>query len=169
MFKTFPKLRRVTMADAENLLKWKNEEDTRKNSIVTDAVIKIEDHLVWLEKTLNDPTVDFWIVEYDGQDMGDVRLNHGEEETEVSIRLDKSCRGKGLATDVIGIMSRLKNYKLDPDLSKVNCKRLVAKITAHNLASMRVFITNGYKPYEYIRVPYSTLTGRSIDYYIFKQ
>ena len=96
-------LRKVTIEDAENLLRWKNEEDTRKNSIVTGELIKMEDHLVWLQKTLNDPSVDFWIIEDDGVPMGDLRLNHGKTETEISIRLDKAARGKGLATAVIGM------------------------------------------------------------------
>lgn len=140
-------LRKVTIEDAGNLLKWKNEEDTRKNSIVTGEMIKLEDHLVWLKKTLEDPSIDFWIIEDDGLPMGDLRLNHGRTETEISIRLDKASRGKGLATAVVGM---------------VECSnKLVAKIVAHNLASMRVFISNGYKPYEYIQ--------GEVNYYIFKK
>ncbi len=148
-------LRKVTVEDAENLLKWKNEEDTRRNSIVTGEIIKLENHLEWLKKTLTDPTVQFWIIEDDGVPVGDLRLNHGETESEISIRLDKSCRGKGLATAVIGM---------------VECpKRLVAKIVAHNLASMRVFISNGYKPYEYICGKYDPVLDKTINYYIFKK
>lgn len=130
-------LRKVTIDDAEDLLRWKNEEDTRKNSIVTDAVIDLFDHMEWLKKTLADPTVEFYIIKDGSQSVGDVRLNHGEKETEISIRMDKSCRGRGLATQVIAMFK----------------SPLTAKIRVHNVASMRVFIANGYRPEEFIAEP----------------
>lgn len=138
------KLRKVTMEDAENLLKWKNEEDTRKNSIVTDAVILMEDHLKWLEKTLADKNVDFYIIENDGLPLGDVRLERKDKEAEISIRMDKASRGLGLATQIIALFRG----------------PLMAKIRIHNLASMRVFIANGYRPTDYITEPVPYLIFR---------
>lgn len=142
-------LRPATANDAVNLLKWKNEEDTRKNSIVSDKVITMENHLGWLHNTLANPMIDFWIIEDDGVPVGDVRLNHSASgEAEISIRMDKAYRGKGTATAVIGMVEPVG-------------VRFVAKIRAHNLASMRVFISNGYKPYEFV--------DGSTPYYIFKK
>lgn len=137
-------LRKVEMTDAADLLRWKNEEDTRKNSIVTDAMIDLDDHIKWLTKTLADSTVEFYIILDDGERVGDVRLNHVEE-TEISIRMDKKCRGRGLATQVISMFKA----------------PLLAKIRAHNVASMRVFITNGFRPDEYVEKP--------VPYYIFRK
>jgi RimJ/RimL family protein N-acetyltransferase len=139
--------RKAQMGDAVDLLRWKNETDTRMNSIVTSDEIKLEDHLVWLEKTLSDPSVSLNIVEMDGRPIGDLRFNHVAQETEVSIRLEKACRGKGVATAVIG---RIFGRGI-----------LTAKIVGHNLASMRVFIANGYMPEEFIQGP--------VNYYVFKK
>lgn len=138
-------LRKATIDDADMLLGWKNEEDTRKNSILTDAVIDLFDHTMWLRKTLADPAVDFNIILDDGKPVGDVRVNPWRDEREISIRMDKKCRGRGLATQVIALFRG----------------PLVAKIRAHNVASMRVFIANGYRPEEYIEQP--------VPYYIFRK
>ena len=138
-------LRDVTMDDAEMLLRWKNEEDTRKNAILTDAMIAMDDHRKWLERTLADHTVQFQIILDDGEPVGDVRVNLWNGEREISIRMDKKCRGRGLATQVIALFRA----------------PLVAKIRAHNIASMRVFIANGFRPEQYITDP--------VPYYIFRK
>lgn len=136
-------LRKVKMSDASLLLKWKNEADTRANSIVTGAHIKMVNHLKWLKAALKDPAISsFDIILVDGKAVGDVRVNWvigkgGNMEKEISIRMDKKCRGRGLATQVIAMFD----------------SPMTAKIRVHNVASMRVFIANGYRPEEYIAEP----------------
>jgi RimJ/RimL family protein N-acetyltransferase len=137
--------RPVTMDDAEMLLRWKNENDTRMNSIISQASIPIENHLKWLAGTLKDESVEFRIILLNGEPIGDLRLNHGQE-TEVSIRLDKAYRGNGLATRVVGM---------------VRDENLMAKIVTHNLPSLRVFLANGYKLQEYVIGP--------VAYYILRK
>ena len=137
--------RKVTLDDADMLLSWKNEEDTRKNSIVSDAKIDIVDHVHWLRKTLANPDIEFYIILDDNKAVGDVRINPWEGEREISIRMDKQYRGRGLATQIIALFRG----------------PLVAKIRAHNVASMRVFIANGYRPEQFIDGP--------APYYIFRK
>ena len=132
------------MDDADILLAWKNEEDTRKNSIVTQDIITRENHLSWLKECLSDSNRELNIILLDEAPVGDVRLDKGNE-IEISIRLDRKYRGKGLATAVIGMFPA----------------PLIAKIVTRNLASMRVFISNGFKPYEYVQ-------GK-VAYYIFRK
>lgn len=122
--------RPVTIEDAKLLLGWKNEEDTRKNSIVTDAVIEFSDHLQWLTKRLQADPLNFWVILLDDEPVGDVRL----EGQEISIRMDKKYRGMGLATQAIAMFSG----------------PLCAKIRTHNIASMRVFLANGFRPVEHV-------------------
>lgn len=140
------KLRRASMADARQLLAWKNEADTRANSIVSQDEIKMDDHLVWLEKTLADERVEFFIIQWNGNDAGDLRINCDEDDREVSIRLDKKYRGCGLATRAI---------------SMVRGPNLIAKIVATNVASMRSFIANGFRPWKLIKEP--------VPHYIFRK
>ena len=140
------KLRPVTTADAVDLLRWKNDPETRRNSIVTQDEIKLEDHLIWLRRTLDDSTIQFFIVELEGKPIGDLRLNPLDTgETEISIRLDVSTRGLGIATQVIGMVRGL----------------LLAKIVSHNVASMRSFIANGFRPEAFIE--------GLVSYYLFKK
>jgi len=47
-------LRPVTMADAEDLLVWRNDPETRHASHNTDEIL-LDRHLAWLEASLNKP------------------------------------------------------------------------------------------------------------------
>lgn len=138
-------LRQVNINDAKNLLKWKNEQDTRNNSIVSTQPITLVNHMEWLKKTLADPNISFYIIDINGEPAGDVRLNYSDNETEISIRMDKKYRGMGLATQVIGMFHG----------------HLIAKIVAHNIPSMRVFIANGYRPAKFLTEP--------VPHYIFEK
>jgi len=139
-------LRRATMNDADLLLKWKNDDETRRNSIVSREPIKRENHLFWLERTLQDRSVELYIICYNGLFVGDLRLNHHDDGTEVSIRLDKIQRGQGLARRAIGM---------------AHGEKLYAKIVPHNVASMRAFLANGYKPVKFVKEP--------VEHYIFRR
>ena len=132
-------LRTPTMEDATFLLELKNDYDTRNNSIVTTDEIKLENHLKWLENRLKSPGMNLILV--DGQPVGDLRFDYGEE-TELSIRIHPSQRGKGIATQAIALAG----------------DNLIAHIIEGNVASMRAFIENGFKPIDYIK-------GEKVNYY----
>jgi len=118
-------VRKATMADAENLLKWKNDPIMRKYSIVTHKKIKMADHLKWLRKHLDE----IYII---GEDFGDVRVSDGE----IAIKLAPEHRGKGYGLQALQAMDR-------------RYKGLTAKIVDGNVASMRLFIKNKYSPVEH--------------------
>lgn len=113
------------MADAENLLKWKNDPTMRKYSIVTHEKIKMADHLKWLKKNLKG----IYII---GDNFGDVRVS-GKE---VAIKLAPEHRGKGYALEALRAMDR-------------RYKGLTAKIVDGNIASFRLFIKAKYMPIEH--------------------
>jgi RimJ/RimL family protein N-acetyltransferase len=113
-------LRPAKMSDARNLLKWKNDPDMRRFSIVSNDKIKMVDHLEWLKEHIDD----IYIIMYKGKDVGDVRF----EGIEVAIKLDKKYRGRG-----IGTMT----------LDKV-VGRPLAKVVDGNVSSMRLFIKCGF-------------------------
>lgn len=118
------KLRPATLADAQDLLRWKNDPVMRDFSIVSSEIIKEEDHLKWLEKHLKD----ILIITYNNESCGDIRFDRNE----VAIKLDPKFRGKG-----IGKKALLKALK--------DKKDIIAKVVDGNVASMRLFQSCGFK------------------------
>lgn len=118
------KLRQATLADAQDLLKWKNDPLMRDFSIVSSKVIKETDHLKWLDKHIQD----ILIITYNGENCGDIRFDGNE----VAIKLDEKFRGMGIAKKAL-----LKALK-----GKEN---IIAKIVDGNVASMRLFQSCGFK------------------------
>lgn len=121
------KLRNMTMRDAVKMLEWKNYPETRKFAIASHDEIRFEDHYNWLANNLEF----FWIILTDEDEVaGAVRAFYGE----VSVWVDRSFRGKSLATEAV---------------KKVSRKGFTAKIVEGNIASMRCFIRSGYEPVSY--------------------
>lgn len=122
------KLQRMTMADADKMLEWKNYEETRKFAIVSQEEIKREDHIKWLEKNIQ-----YFHVVLQGEDVvGAVRL----QDNEVSVWIDRRFRGQGLVTQAVKSVSRIGT---------------TAKIVEGNIASMKTFIRCGFLPEEYVQ------------------
>lgn len=132
-------LRKVMMSDMLSLLRWKNDPVTRRNAIVTGDMIGLEEHIRWLKGTLADPRVEFYIICQD-QPCGDLRFDV-KEEIEVSIRLDPEYRGRGIGTHAVKMGCAMVQPK--------HKKNMVARIVDGNIASMNVFIHNGFKFVDY--------------------
>ena len=115
------RLRKATMEDADNLLKWKNDDTMRKFSIVTQDKIEMKDHIKWLRKHLDE----IYII---GDDYGDIRF----EGDEIAIKIDKKWRGKGIGYDAIRIAKEMRDV-------------IIAKVVDGNVASMRLFTGAGFK------------------------
>jgi UDP-4-amino-4,6-dideoxy-N-acetyl-beta-L-altrosamine N-acetyltransferase len=126
-------LREATMDDALDLLQWKNDWDTRRFSIVTDAVILWVDHIRWLERRLHNPG--FFIIMEGDEKLGDLRFDIGEE-IEVSIRICRKHRSKGVATNALRMGMEL-------------YKPLVAKVVDGNVGSYTLFTHAGFIPVEH--------------------
>jgi RimJ/RimL family protein N-acetyltransferase len=146
------KLRPMTMDDADKMLEWKNNPETRKYSIVSRHEIKKEDHYKWLKKNLRyfrvieSPTIN--IQDGDNQypaPVGAVRI----QDNEISIWIDRMYWGNHIASYII---------------EKVSEKGMTCKIVCANIASMRAFINAGFKPISFHR------TGNVfIEYYILQK
>lgn len=62
-------LRDITPADKEMVREWRNLPEIRKY-MYTDHVITPEEHEVWFQRILHDPTCRYWVIACDGQDVG---------------------------------------------------------------------------------------------------
>lgn len=96
-------LRLATIEDAAMLLEWRNDAETRANSITQD-IIMMDSHVAWLTKSLQNPMRELYIAEEDGQAIGTVRvdiLSDGAQE--LSWTVAPSVRGKGFGKQMIGL------------------------------------------------------------------
>lgn len=130
------KYRLATMEDANDLLRWKNQADTRKFSLVSQKRILKKNHLKWLEKTLQEGTMQIWVL----PGVGNVRI----EGNEIAIGVGKEFYGQGVGTKMIRHFSK---------------SGMTAKIVDGNVASMRLFLKCGYKPISH------AVTKTGVGYY----
>lgn len=128
------KLRRVEMADAEILLEWRNDAQTRQNSFSKD-IITLDTHVKWLERKLSDPCCHMFMLLADGEPAGNIRIDVTDNIGEVSYTIAPYMRGKGLGTAVLHLLEE--NVPAD-------IKALVGFVNVHNEASARCFEKNGY-------------------------
>jgi RimJ/RimL family protein N-acetyltransferase len=130
-------LRLATMADADDLLRWKNDPDTRKFAIVTHDEISREQHTQWMKAHINDSNTLIHIIQCDGVSCGDIRFEFFKTFAEVAIKLDPAYRGKGIATFVL--------REATAGVQDVYHQPIMANIVYGNEASKRLFEKCGYK------------------------
>lgn len=129
-------LRSATVADARMLLDWRNDPETRANSINTNKV-EWTSHVGWLEKTLINPNRRLFVVMDGERSVGTVRLDDdsSRQETELSWTIAPAERGRGHAKAMIGLA--LKGVK--------SGQQALAKIKPANIASIKVARANGFE------------------------
>jgi RimJ/RimL family protein N-acetyltransferase len=140
----------MTMADADLMLEWKNYPETRNFSIISQEPIKKEDHYKWLELHLQYFQIIHDSITLNVDDkgatgivgpVGAIRI----QDNEISIWVAKECWKHGIASKV---------------LKQVSKEGMTAKIVDGNIASMRSFLSAGFKPIDYHPI---------LGYYTFKK
>jgi RimJ/RimL family protein N-acetyltransferase len=132
-------LRTVRLEDAADLLEWKNDPDTRRFSIVTEEPIEWLAHLKWLDKRIRQ--LGFFVIVAGQVKCGDVRFDIGKDEIEVSIRIGRPFRNRGIATAVIGLAC--------PLMQHCHALPLIAKVVQGNNASLRLFTKFDFRVVEH--------------------
>lgn len=94
------KLRSAIEADAERLLFWRNDSETRAWSRTTTPVTAAE-HRAWLASVLANPNRLLLIAEYDQKPIGTVRFDRKNITWEVSITVAPEARGRRLARPIL--------------------------------------------------------------------
>ncbi|WP_120186793.1 GNAT family N-acetyltransferase [Tenacibaculum lutimaris] len=145
-------IRDVNLNDVNLLFDWANDELTRKNSFNSNE-ISFKEHEQWFTSKLKDNNSLFFIGMINTSPIGLVRYEVGEENTIVSISIDKNFRGKKLAP------SLLKEAAIS--YFKTNKKPILAYIKKENIASVKSFEKAGYTFYSKEKV-------NNIDSYIYK-
>lgn len=124
-------VRKATQDDALDILSWRNDPQTRALSRNQDEVQRAP-HLEWFGKALVDPRLTLLIGEVDGEKVGMVRFDHGDE-TEVSININPASRSRG------------HGYALLTEAMKLVPGDVWAEIKEENAASLRLFERAGFE------------------------
>ncbi|HLK26723.1 MAG TPA: GNAT family N-acetyltransferase, partial [Caulobacteraceae bacterium] len=150
-------VRRATLADAPDVLAWRNDAHARAMSRNSDAVGDAE-HMAWFVRALEDPGRLLLIGEQAGGKVGMVRIDRGDE-SEVSINVNPACRGRGLGAALLA-----------QALAQVDGP-IVAEIKPDNRVSRRLFESAGFAPdgeregmlrYRKASAPGIAIAGRAI-------
>ena len=131
-------LRPATMADAEQLLRWRNDSETRTQSL-SQAEVPLVDHLNWLSATLARPaTSRLYIAEENGCAVGTGRLDLDESMAELSLTVAPEHRGRGLARQII--------HLLIAEAGQLGRVVALAQVKGRNARSLAAFLASGFLP-----------------------
>ena len=137
------KLRPATMNDAADLLRWRNDPQTRAMSL-SDAIVSLEAHRRWMEAKMSDPASRVYIAEdrERGLSVGVGRLDIvAAGRVLLSLTVDPEQRGRGYAMRII---EQLVACVQTGDAGQLAV--LVAEVREENQASLRAFTAAGFEP-----------------------
>jgi UDP-2,4-diacetamido-2,4,6-trideoxy-beta-L-altropyranose hydrolase len=94
------RLRAAVLADSGNLLRWRNDPDTRRWSRHESRTSEA-DHAEWLGQALANASRRLWIAEIDDEAVGTVRVDTTASGYELSWTVAPECRGRGVGTEMV--------------------------------------------------------------------
>lgn len=130
-------LRRATTDDAPLLHAWRNDPETRRNSISTEE-IPFDEHAAWLARKLaNDGCVLYIVCEGD-EPVAHVRLDRLDDDAaEISVTVAPTARGRGIGRAAIAAAT-------EAGAEALGVTRVVARVKPENGASRSAFTAAGY-------------------------
>ena len=130
------RLRRAEKEDCRFLYELRNEEEVRKNSFQT-GIFSYEDHVAWFERKLEEKNTRIYILEQDGERIGQARVDLEGQNGEISYALCLRARGHGYSKWMLGsIEEELREQAV--------CRKLIAEVKRENIASQKIFETLSY-------------------------
>ena len=131
-------LREAEQTDIELLFAWANDPVVRQNSFTTDP-IPYEDHRRWFQRIMADDKVLQYIMMDDENPVGQIRLNLENDTAEIGYSIAVEYRGRGYGHKILRlIVDEVKEQH--PEI-----KTLIAKVKPENLASKKLFESEGYE------------------------
>jgi RimJ/RimL family protein N-acetyltransferase len=138
MHKTTPQpfLRGLLDRDAAMLLRWRNDPETRRNSIRTEEVSQ-EEHAKWVQDRILIHTGSVLIADIDNVSVGVVRMdwNDSDDACDLSFTVAPEHRGKGYGFAMVA--RALEQIRGDV--------RVTALVKLSNEASRRIFEKLGFQ------------------------
>ncbi len=131
-------LRKATFDDLNILYEWANDPAVRKNSFHSEP-IPYENHQKWFEQIMADESVLQFILMDEGMPVGQIRLSVDKDEAEIGYSIAQSCRGKGYGHEILRLIAE------EIRVNYPYIKKLVAKVKPDNIASNKLFESEGYE------------------------
>jgi len=131
-------LRKVNSSDSKFLWELRCQPEVFKY-FRTPEPVEWESHVKWIGPVLEGKTnKELFVIEKEGERVGQIRFDYEEEQAEVSISLKKEFWGQGIGSMSIelAIKQAQKNEKL---------ATLLAEVHIHNLGSQRLFKKFGFE------------------------
>ena len=126
-------LRSATMSDMRDFYRWQMQPGARRFFRNPDLP-RWAKHTSWYRRVLSDPSISLYIVLFNGEKAGYVRVDGAVSSSEVSILISRNFRGRKLAVNALkALMSRY------PEI------RFCADVAPGNFASRRVFKRAGFR------------------------
>ena len=131
------KLRRATLDDAKMLFDWRNDPQTRANSISTGEV-DWQGHVGWLDRSLSNPNRTIFIALNNEFPVGTIRFDSdpSKSEVELSWTVAPEARGKGYGQAMVQVGTKLPALK---------GQKILARIKPNNLPSIRIAEKAGFR------------------------
>lgn len=136
-FKNNVNLRKVRKDDCFKIYEIANDEEVRKSSFNSNK-IELSDHKKWFEKILKDEFIEFLVLEYEKDIVGQLRFDLSENSPIVSISLNKKYRGLGLSKVLL-------SKSLDYLKNNYDYTDVYAYIKKDNFKSISFFQSMGFK------------------------
>ena len=114
--------------------------EVRANAIDQNS-FSYEEHFNWLRAKIKDADCKFYILEYDQQSVGQLRLDKENDEWVIDYSIDPSKRGQGFGKKIIQLI-----------LEKEPGIKLRALVLENNLPSIKVFENSGFIRHEEIEI-----------------
>jgi len=128
--------------DCKDIFEWRNDKLTRQMS-KNIGFVEWKDHVRWFENCLRDINCYILLCENKKkQKVAVVRFEINSTNALVSINLAPNQRGKGYSSNCLSSSIAF--------LSDINTdvKILYAEIKDSNIASQKIFLSNGFEPFE---------------------
>jgi len=139
------KLRKITLSDTANIVRWRNSDDVRKNLFTQDNLTE-EQHINWFHSKIESGSCAQYIIEVEDEsgyhDIGTTfikGIDNKKKEGEFGIFIgEPTFRGKGLSTSATCQMLRI-------GFEKLNLKSIFLEVFESNIPAICAYKKAGFK------------------------
>lgn len=142
MIKNNVELRKITIEDTENIVKWRNKQEVKKNFCIQEDLTK-EDHLNWFTKKVQTGEVEQFIIidrttnnPVGSTYLRDIDMKNKKAEFGIFIGED-SARNKGIGTDTTSLM-------LQYGFEQLKLNKVFLRVFSNNLGAIKAYEKAGF-------------------------
>ena len=132
-------LRKITYADTDMIVRWRNSEAVRCNFFYREE-FSAETHLRWMETKVKSGEVVQYIIEVDGRPVGSTYfrdIDRGRASAEYGVFIGEDVRGRGIGTEALKLT-------LDKAVGELGLRHIIARAIEGNDASINCFLHAGF-------------------------